>query len=77
MFVYYTKYIGAQIMTYKMQRLTGGMLEEVEGWSSQTCDKNSLPCEENCLPFEENCRPVHPLVVVVAVTNLRDVELIP
>ena len=70
MFVYYTKYIGAQIMTYKMQRLTGGMLEEVEGWSSLTCDKNSLPCEENS-------RPVDPLVVVVAVTNLRDVELIP
>ena len=70
MFVYYTEYIGAQIMTYKMQRLTGGMLEEVEGWSSLTCDKNSLPCEENC-------RPVHPLVVVVAVINLRDVELIP
>ena len=57
-------------MTYKMQRLTGGMLEEVEGCSSLTCDKNSLP-------FEENCRPVHPLVVVVDVTHLRDVEFIP
>ena len=85
MFVYYTKYIGAQIMTYKMQRLTGGKLEKVDGWRSPPCEENclpceekSLPCEENCLPFEENCGPaVNPLVIVVDVINLCDVEFMP